>query len=137
MSARTVTATVILLSVVATIGASAAAKLPDAVARYEITPCYLTYDSHGCEDNGPSAICWQEAIFERYGISHTGGKIPLSFGVTVHAECAYVHLWVQKCTKETYREGTGRVSVRAQCFILHTFSGLCFYNDCWCSCTDY
>ena len=102
--------------------------------RYVDTGCSLDYESHGCVDNGNACLCWQEARYEHSG-SIPGGQIDLPLTDEVHAECHYIHLWIQSCDTTVIRSGKGVVQVRAQCFIDYLFSGVCDASDCACDCS--
>lgn len=123
---------VLVLWLVAATAIAVSAQQEGTVLRYEDTGCYLTYESHGCNDSGSSCLCWQSVTYERYGMP---GEIPLPIEVVAHAECDYVHFWTQSCTDHESRGGSGQVSVRATCYIVPVFAGNC-YEDCYYSCSE-
>lgn len=103
------------------------------IVRYEDTGCYRTRESHGCNDSGSSCICWQSVTYERYGMP---GEIPLPIEVVAHAECDYVHFWTQSCTDHESNGGMGQVSASATCYIAPIFTGSCYDDECYCSCSE-
>jgi len=100
---------------------------------YEDTGCYQTYESHGCNDSGSSCLCWQSVTYERYGMP---GRVPLPIEVEAHAQCEYVHLWIESCDDHETESGSGRVLASASCYIAPLFAGNCYDDECYCSCSE-
>ena len=103
----------------------------DAVILGHDSGCMLRSCSGSCDQYASGWKCWTTACYQRYDGEWNG----LPILVTSVADCTVYHLWESQGDASSSRVGSGRVAVRAQCWIHVVFSGY-GTNDGFCSCQE-